>query len=341
MLRKIFFLLAVFICVQTEKTHAQDAEFSQFFSAPLYLNPALAGTAYSPRVTINYRNQWPSLDHDFITYSVGYDQHIDVLHGGIGVLVSADQIGRGLMSTNSVYGMYSFNLKLGNNFGAKAALQAGYVQKTIDWSQMTFYDMIDPVFGFTTSTGTPNPTNEPLPVNDQISFPDFGAGLLAYSTKTYFGFGVKHLTQPYVSFTGSALTASGKLPLRFAAHFGSVFKISKNARGTSFFSPNIVYIHQLNFQQLNIGAYLQFGSIYTGLSFRHNISNKDAFILVIGVTKGIFRMGYSYDITVSKLGASTGGAHEVSLILNFGKDDNELNPGKWRNMTPCPEILNF
>jgi len=38
---------------------AQDPHFSQFYAAPLYLNPALAGTsAGNYRVGVNYRDQW-------------------------------------------------------------------------------------------------------------------------------------------------------------------------------------------------------------------------------------------------------------------------------------------
>jgi hypothetical protein len=40
---------------------AQDPQLSQFFAAPLYLNPALTGTTFEDRLTANYRLQWTSL----------------------------------------------------------------------------------------------------------------------------------------------------------------------------------------------------------------------------------------------------------------------------------------
>ena len=53
---------------------------SQYFSAPLHLNPAMAGLSYGPRVTLNYRNQWSGLGDGFnggyTTYMAGADMHI-------------------------------------------------------------------------------------------------------------------------------------------------------------------------------------------------------------------------------------------------------------------------
>ena len=68
-----------FLFLVPEKAQAQDPEFSQFYAAPLYLNPAFAGSARCPRIGLNYRNQWPALNKTYITSAVSYDQHIDAL----------------------------------------------------------------------------------------------------------------------------------------------------------------------------------------------------------------------------------------------------------------------
>jgi hypothetical protein len=36
-----------------------------------------------------------------------------------------------------------------------------------------------------------------------------------------------------------------------------------------------------------------------------------------GIQKGIFKVAYSFDLTISPLGMQTGGAHEISLYFNF------------------------
>jgi Type IX secretion system membrane protein PorP/SprF len=45
--------------------------------------------------------------------------------------------------------------------------------------------------------------------------------------------------------------------------------------------------------------------------------NSDAVIALVGYRHEKFSVGYSYDLTVSKLGTASGGAHEVSLGYTF------------------------
>ena len=53
---------------------AQDPNFSQFFASPLTLNPALTGKFDgSYRVAGNYRNQWPTINNAFTTYTASFD----------------------------------------------------------------------------------------------------------------------------------------------------------------------------------------------------------------------------------------------------------------------------
>ncbi|MCB0582839.1 MAG: type IX secretion system membrane protein PorP/SprF, partial [Phaeodactylibacter sp.] len=74
----------------------QDPIYSQFFAAPLQVNPAFAGTTLSPRVTANYRNEWAAYEGGYETYSVAYEQSIESLNSGIGLMVLGDDAGNGI-----------------------------------------------------------------------------------------------------------------------------------------------------------------------------------------------------------------------------------------------------
>ena len=96
------------VAVAPQQAHAQDPEFSQFYSNPLLLNPAFAGTARGPRVVMSHRNQWPAMSGAFVTQAVSYDQHFSSIQGGLGLTVMHDQAGQNTLNTTRITGMYSY-----------------------------------------------------------------------------------------------------------------------------------------------------------------------------------------------------------------------------------------
>ena len=140
-MKKLFILGLI---VLSFSASAQDPEFTQFYANPLYLNPAFAGTAKGARFSMNYRNQWASLNTPFVTYAVSYDQHFDALGGGIGAQVLYDVAGDGRLSTSMASLAYSYHLNLTPKFTVKASLQTAVQGKRIDFSELVFPDMIHP-----------------------------------------------------------------------------------------------------------------------------------------------------------------------------------------------------
>jgi hypothetical protein len=71
-----------------------------------------------------------------------------------------------------------------------------------------------------------------------------------------------------------------------------------------------------------------------GIWYRYNIDNGDGAIFVVGLAHKRLKIGYSYDVTLSALKGTTGGAHEVSLALLFNCDKKRNKPGAIK----CPEF---
>ena len=308
-------------CLTPQVAKAQDPEFTQFYANPLYLNPAFAGAARCPRIAMNYRNQWPSLSGTFVTSSASYDQHVDGIYGGLGLLVTNDKAGEATLNTTNISAIYSYQLKINRSFSLRFGFQATFFQKSLDWNKLTFGDMIDPRRGFVYQTND-------VPRGGSISNVDFSAGVIGYSDKFFVGFAVHHLTQP----NESLITGTSPLPMKFTGHMGAKISLSNNKYSTNDASiaPNIMYRAQGTFQQLNMGLYLTKGALTGGVWYR----NKDAFIVLIGVTSTHFKFGYSYDLTVSKLGMQSGGSHELSMTLNF----NCKKPVKKFRTISCPSF---
>ena len=107
-LAKIVLAVALFLGAAQGLKAQVDVAFSQFYANPLYLNPAFAGSKVCPRVSLNYRSQWPSLVSAFTTVSASYDQYIDALHGGVGAILMTDRQGdHAALSTSSLAVMYA------------------------------------------------------------------------------------------------------------------------------------------------------------------------------------------------------------------------------------------
>jgi type IX secretion system PorP/SprF family membrane protein len=311
-------ILAILSVAFAGNLFAQDPEFTQFYANPLYLNPAFAGTAHCPRVSLNYRNQWPGISGSFITSSVSYDQHVDGLSGGVGLLVWNDRAGEGTLTTTNVSGIYSYQIPVTRRFSLKVGIQGTWAQKSVDWSKLTFGDMIDPRKGFIYES------NE-VPRDKPANYVDFSAGILGFSEKYFVGFAAHHLTQP----DESVIEGTSPLPRKYTFHAGAVLPVESKGEAASL-SPNVLVQLQDKFLQINFGMYFSKGPIIGGLWYR----NSDSFISLIGFQAGILKFGYSYDITVSKLTNTTAGSHEISLGLLF-----DCKPRKRRFRTiSCPSF---
>jgi type IX secretion system PorP/SprF family membrane protein len=284
---------------------AQDPTFTQFYANPLYLNPALAGSYGCSRFALNYRNQWPQLSGNYLTYSASYDQYFKNISGGFGVLATHDQQGQGTISTSMFGLIYSYHLKLSRKWRWLIGARAAWYQKFLDWDKLTFGDMIDPRRGFIYSTGD-------VPRGGSRGFFDASLGTVFFNKNFFFGYALHNANTPYESM----IVGESKLPMRHTINMGSEIQLGKKSRyrNTTSIMPNVIYQYQNGFQEINIGTYVKYGIFNAGFWYR----NRDAFIMTFGLNTGNFRIGYSYDVTVSKLNNGvSGGSHEISLGLNL------------------------
>jgi type IX secretion system PorP/SprF family membrane protein len=299
------FLLVFCLLLSQDVLHAQDPTFTQFYSNPLYLNPALAGSTGCPRINLNYRNEWPQLTGNYVTYSASFDTYSKDINGGVGLMATYDQQAEGTISTTMLGGIYSYNLKINRKTSLMFGARAAYYQKFLDWNKLTFGDMIDPRRGFIYQTND-------VPRGGKRGFFDVSGGLVIFTKQFYAGVAGHHANQP----DESMILGESKLPVRLTAHMGGTIPIGRRGRysdGTSL-KPALIYQYQNGFQELNIGAFVNYSSLNFGVWYR----NKDAFVFIVGAKTDKFNIGYSYDLTVSKLGNGlTGGSHEISMQINL------------------------
>lgn len=295
---------------------AQDVVFSQFYNAPLELNPSLAGISHRQRIVLNYRNQYSNLNRAYTTYAMGYDFYSPYLHGGLGIHVIKDDSNHGILQNLQITGTYSYHTMLTHKMSLLAGLQGGLVQASINTSQIVVYQQLDPISG---GTVAPLSTFENLSSASPKTTFSFGSGIVLFTPKMVSGLSLQYLNNPDVGWMKSS-----KIPLRFVLHGGYELRQNKfGSTGNLFLTPNVLIAHQSNFTQATLGVLAGSDLFFGGISLRHVIKNMDAMVFVIGVQKGIFKMGYSFDFNISTSNGLKRSTHELSLALTFGKTYSE------------------
>jgi type IX secretion system PorP/SprF family membrane protein len=300
-MKKIFLLSLV---VLTTVYTAQDATFLNGNQSLVNLNPSFAGSNGGLRNQLSYRNQWPQLTGNIVTYANSFDAYIKPLHGGIAFSALIDDAGHGTLKTtdfNIAYAQH-FNF-LENKLKIIPSLQFGYSRKSLDVTNLHFGDMIDPRAGYVWNNRTTGPS-------PNISYFDFGTGLLVQYTKDWIvGVSFSHLNQPKVG-----LLEGQKLPYRLNLH-------------TSY------YIHLNDKSMLQLFYRYQKQGSYSSNQFCLNSIIAKHYILGVGYNTysgPMFNIGYrnnvlniqlGYDVGVSKVNPSVvgPGSWEVQLGFSFLK----------------------
>src|SRR5436190_1623336 len=95
---------------------SQHYQFSQFYAAPTYLNPAFTGANVCSRASINYRNQWSGIPGTFTSYQASVDHTLKRYNSGIGLVLFNDRAGIGNLATTQVSLLYAYEAKLNKKF---------------------------------------------------------------------------------------------------------------------------------------------------------------------------------------------------------------------------------
>ncbi len=302
---------------------AQDPHFSQFYANPINLNAAFAGTADGNRIVAHHRRQW-SRPTQYTTSMLTMDGKLSSAQSGWGVQVMQDNHSGGTFKQLSVNAVLAHRVKLSKTKYLGMGFKLGAYQKYLDWSGLTFEDQFDG------RDGIVNATNERFG-KDKILNGDVSVGFLYHSDNFFAGITGSHLNRPSEDFT---ISSNYNLPIKYTAHAGYIFEIIHPGQ-TQFLSPNIVIEKQGEFQYINLGMYYGNETFSLGGWYRVN----DAIIGSIGVNVNEFKIGYSYDVTVSKIANGRNNSHEISLAYLFEFPEKYNRKGRYKGK--CPKFYKY
>jgi len=327
------------ICLLSQELRAQDPHFSQFFTSPLTLNPALTGLFDGDfRVAGNFRNQWPTINNAFktgtasIDFSLLKDNIPENDRWSIGLLALNDRSVNRILNNNhySVSTAYHKGLDENGYHQLTIGFQGTYTSKVLDVTAADFEDELT-ALGFTGVTSDVLGNSRVA-----INYFDLQTGLLYSGTTNgensfYAGTSVYHVNRPNESFMGGSfileprvtIHGGGRLPLgTYRAFHGSVIHQRQGGANETVLGGAMSFnVNQDEYNPVDL---------YAGAWYRL----KDAFIPYVGLEFGSFRVGFTYDVTMSNLQTATQrrGGSEVSLIWVRRPVE------EWRRRLHCPKF---
>ncbi|WP_317898031.1 PorP/SprF family type IX secretion system membrane protein [Aurantibacillus circumpalustris] len=323
-----------FILFQLQFVVAQDIQFTQFYSAPMYLNPAFAGANACSKITLIYRNQWPGISSVYKSQLLSIDHGIKNSNVGIGLTFGRDEAGAGDLTTTIINPVISYQAKINKTSAIRFGLQPGFGFKKVNVNNLVFGDQI--------YRGGNVSTVESL--GQKKSYFDLAVGAIYINSNYWAGISANHLTVPNESFYNNPFN---KLPIKYSVHAGAKFDLSKDEkerRDKKYISPAINYRAEGKYDQIDIGFYFSKHIFTTGLwyrgipglkSYKKGYANNDAIAIILGIQTERISIGYSYDLTISNLSTVSKGAHEITMSFQL------CNPKKRKTklvLISCPKF---
>ena len=339
--------LAVIIAVLSVSiAWTQDRHFSQFYSSPLTLNPALTGAFDGKyRVGGSYRDQWRGLlDQPYQTFSFGSDLRLNAPFAergnndkfGIGLLFVRDIVNTLDFSTTQMAISTAYHKSLAaldNSQYLSLGFQMGLTQRNVNYDALTFQDQWNGITGYTL------PRGERLPENN-FGYLDLSAGLnysVVFGPKKslFIGASYHHFNKPNVAFFKGETIPKQPLLQRISAQISGQFPI--NPTNSITMSPRLLFATQgphleinagTNFRAvvdntygtaLHLGGYVRPVKSTDGINF-------DALVFIVGLELNNILLGVSYDINLPNIQRYRRSANtfEISLIYLGEFENDEL-----------------
>lgn len=350
-MKNYYYILVIILSGLSSNLLGQGSQvqFSQYYSASLHLNPAIAGVYLNPSFHASYRRQVSGLEVGFINdlsqasviLPVKKKRRFGMPDGGIGILVYNQSTGfEGGLNTTGIQVNYAHNIQVGHVRGKETvilSLQGGFEQRSISLSGLRagsqFNKFLESGFDPSVAVGFLNN------FADSPGYPILNFGALyywniernfhLYRYSAFSGFTVNNINRPSSDFIslGNESTALDVL-LRYHGGFEFRFKnfdflptilgtyVNKSTR----FNAGGTIAYDLNrdskrFVSSNTGA-----KIALGLWYRL----KDSFIFYGGFRSANLNVGISYDLNSNGiLGDSDfidfGAATEISIQYFMNK----------------------
>ncbi len=341
-MRKVKCIASIILSLAiVSSSYGQDPSFSQFFSSPLNVNPALTANINADwRFISNIRDQWIGPASPYATGTVSFDKKIiqnkipnvsekNIM--GIGGMLMYDYAMNGVVKSTYASLNLSYNIKLaeddnGNKHRLGVGFGATYGHTYVDFSKLNFQEQFTGT-GFDTNL----PTGETALINSK-PYISASAGLLyTYSTeKSNLDIGVAgyHLNHPKQTYLSDP---NQFIPIREVFHAN--FETYLDER--TVLNTNAIYQFQNAASYFSLGGMIGYyvdDDMETIVNGGMWYWSNNAIIPYIGLGYRDFQLGITYDMTTSKLSQATRKPNtwEVSFIIRGTQKPSGIIPCPWK-----------
>jgi len=337
-MKKVLYIGLLFVfTLMSMHLQAQDPQFSQLYANPISLGPSFAGGTGGTRVSLSVRDQWPAIKDEYVSYLLSADQSFTKARSAVGMVLFNDVAGQGALKTFKYSLLYSYSFNISEQLNIRPGLQFTIANRRLNHRDLTLGDQLDFVENRTESIDTELDQSKSYL---DVTYFDVASSVLISHERFWFGATADHLTNPNESLLGQ----TSRVPMKWNFYGGIKFKIKynpKRSRKEDFF-VTYQYKHQDNYNQALFGAYWLYHNVITGLWYRgipvvktyDTYVNNDALVIMAGFRYREMAFYYSYDFTVSRLVANSGGAHELTVTWTHIPKKTKK---RWITI-PCPTL---
>ncbi len=289
-------LLVLFLsCIGTTVFGQQIQQFTQYQWSGISFNPAFTGKGNYFNALAVHRTQWTGIQDAPRTYFMSLDAPSRSKKMGFGGMLYTDVAGP--TRRFGVQGAYAYHIQTSEKTKFSLGLTFGITQMTIDGSQITLREEGD------------------LTLTDQVASetkPDANFGALWYSDKFYVGVSANQILNNQLDmFPGDG---DGNLAVHYYLTGAYRFDLGEKLQVEP--STLVKYVDPLPVQVDLSARFIYDGNLWLGGTYRSD----DAAAVFAGYQiMNYLTIGYSYDITTSKLKKYADGTHEIFIQFKFGK----------------------
>jgi type IX secretion system PorP/SprF family membrane protein len=286
---KISFLFLLLLGIVGSISAQQDPMFTQYMHNPVSINPAYAGSRGTMNFTAMHRQQWVGIDGAPKTLALSINSPFIGYNVGLGISLIHDEFTP--VKQTGLYVDYSYKLKLTEKVKLAFGMKGGFNMYDINLQDLIKKDDDDDIIMYGST---------------KMFLPNFGIGSYMYSDRFYLGFSIPKMLQN--SLSDNSNNIANKEERHYFFMGGVVLDVSEYIKFKPSFTVRMVEGSPLSTEVS--GAVLLHDKLWLGGMYR--LGDSVGGMVRFNITDQL-SVGYSYDLTQTKLRNDSRGTHEVYL----------------------------